>query len=151
MRINMKRILFFILLIPSFLMQAQSLDKIWYSDSLGTCLEFDTTRNLMNITCFYSDFDSNWKKRFEYRIKENILIINWYNNQTIFGWTAEKTIWNIEEFSDSTLALRFIKGGYGGTCEIMRGEYIKLHPTHFMNCKKLLDNKNVTVPNRAGD
>ena len=115
-------------------LSAQSIDKNWYSESSNSCIKFDTTRSLMIISGFYEEFDSNWKKRIEYKIVGNILKIKWVNNQNwLWLWTSDKSEWEIVKHTKDTLQLKFISGDFS-IAELIGGENVTFLETKDYDC-----------------
>lgn len=101
-------------------------------------MEFDTTRNLMNMSAEYDSFDSNWKKRIEYEIHDSILTIKWYNNQSWIGfYTADKTKWKIVMLSESKFILSHLKGEKPETFEVMGGKELEFEPRNYKTCQEV--------------
>jgi hypothetical protein len=114
---------------------AQNLNGVWVADSNRVCVEFDSTTHRFNLGDEIDDYKRSKKSWADYRIRNESLIIRWYNNQNwLCIWVPEKTEWKLKLNDANLLTLTYIKGSGPATEEILGRTRLVLKLTEHPTC-----------------
>jgi hypothetical protein len=92
----------FLLLFLSFktISYAQKTNSSWYSDSTGTCIEFDSINNKMKIGDWYN---------LKYKVKDDLIKVELFTKPILFYMRREIYYLNINNLTNDNLVLTFIR------------------------------------------